>query len=218
MRPRFLAACLAMLLCEPAAALPPPGVELVRIVSQPMRASDLLGLEVRTRDGEPAGTIGDLALDFERNRVDHALVSTARGLIAVGLLDLRLSLERTYAMLPRQRVADPRGKDTGPSARALLGRPVYARDGRQIGELDDMLVDAHAGSVPFVLLRMEDNLLHPLPLDALHARNDRLVLRIDARELQGGRSFSAAELNERLGDNAFLRANADYADRLTVGR
>lgn len=192
MRPRFLAACLALLLCEPAAALPPPGVELVRIVSQPMRASDLLGLEVRTRDGEPAGIIADLVLHFERNRVDHALVRTARGLIAVGLLDLRLSLERTYAMLPRQRVADPRGKDKGPSARALLGRPVYARDGRQIGELDDMLVDAHAAACP----------------SCCYAWRTTFIRCRWTPCTPGTIGWYCA----------LLRANADYADRLTVDR
>jgi sporulation protein YlmC with PRC-barrel domain len=201
------------------AGVPPPEVELVHIVSQPMLASALLGLEVRTRGGEPAGTLEDLVLDLERNRVRDALVGTPRGRVAVGLLDLRLSLERTYAMLPseRDRVRPARGKPAGPTARALLGRPLYARDGTKIGALEHVLVDAHAGRVPFVVVRMQEK-RHPLPLDALRSAADRLTLRIDARELRGAPSFSAGELEAKLGDGAFLRRNAEYADRLTAGR
>lgn len=212
-----------LLFCAGAAAqlapLPPPGVQLVHIVSLPMRASALIGMEVRSADGSRAGTIADLVFDLEGNRVQHAVIALPERRVAVTLFELRLSLERTYLMLPADRAriqpAPPIAAD--PAASELLKRNVYDTNGTRRGELIDALIDAHEGEVPFALLRT-DGELYPLPLDALQLEADRLVLRVDAARLQPGQSFSAQALQANLHDSNFLRRHAAYADRLTVGR
>jgi sporulation protein YlmC with PRC-barrel domain len=207
--------CLALFASIAGAQLPPPGVQLVRIISQPMLASVLVGLEVRHANGERAGRIEDLVLDVDRNAVRHALIDLAKGRAAVPLLDLRLSLEKRYVSLPADRPVRPAPRDPdGPTARTLIGRTVQDQSGGPAGELHDVLVDAHGGSVPFALLRRKGK-LHPLPLDALRVEGERLVLRLDPSRLQASRAFSAEELDANLENSDFLQAHAAYADRLT---
>jgi sporulation protein YlmC with PRC-barrel domain len=199
------------------APLPPPGVQLVHIVSQPMRAMELIGMEVRSANGERNGKIENLVFDMEGNRVRHALVGLAERRYAVTLFDLRLSLPRTHLTLPADRsLLRPAPHAAGPTASDLLQRPVHDKRGDPLGELAEVLVDVHEGEVPFVLLHMGAK-LHPLPLDALSVEGGRLALQIDAARLQPAHAFSAQTLAANLENGHFLRRHAAYADRLTIG-
>lgn len=213
-------ACLALSLLGAARPehAPAPGVRLVHIVSRPMLASSLLGMQVRDASGAHAGRIEDLVFDLAHNKVRHARVALEEGGFAVALFDLRLSLERAWLRLLPQRagVMPAAAAPDGPSARAWLEREVFGRDGASLGRLVDVLVDVHEGEVPFVLLRLAEK-LHPVPLDALRLRAGKLELVIDAAKLQPSRSFIPAAMDANFENDAFLAAHAAYADRLTMG-
>lgn len=207
----ILVSCMAFLLVAAAR------IEHPRIVSRPMLATALIGMEVRDAHGNRAAHLEDLVLDPEANRVRHALVSLDNGLAAVSLFDLRLSLMRQHLRLrpgfegvrPAPQVAE------GPRASAWLRRDVRAA-GAVLGTLVDVVIDVHEGAVAFALLGMHEG-LHPLPLDALEERGAGLELRIDSARLQPTHSFSARTLANRLENNAFLHSQAEYADGLTDG-
>jgi sporulation protein YlmC with PRC-barrel domain len=215
-------ACVALLLLGAArperATLPPPGVDLVHIVSRPMLASTLIGMEVRDASGARAGHIEDLVFDLAHNKVSYVLVALEEESFAVSLFDLRLSIERAYLRLRPQRagVMPAAAAPDGPSARAWLGSEVLARSGGPLGRLVDVLVDVHEGAVAFVLLALAEK-LHPVPLDALRLRADKLQLTTEAAKLEPARSFSPATMDANFENDAFLAAHAAYADRLTVG-
>lgn len=99
----------------------------------------------------------------------------------------------------------------------MLQRTVYPQVGAPLGTLEDIIVDAHAGRVPFVCLRRHEK-LHPLPLDALREKEGTLVLVLDSAVLDAGPGFSAAELDANLTNSDFLRRYAAYADGLTAKR
>lgn len=196
--------------------IPPAGVDLVHIVSQPMRATALIGMPVRSRSGEPAGKIEDLALDTGAKRVRYALVGGAQGRYAVSLFDLRLSLDHAYFSLREQRsgtLAAAEAAQWRPVTQ-MLGQTLRARNAAPLGKLAEVLVDVHEGAVPFVLVE-RDARLHPLPLDALRPQANGVMRTLDPEVLRIGPRFSAAALQANLGNNAFLTQQATYADYLT---
>lgn len=212
----MLAVAAACAAAEPA-AVPPPGVKLVHIVSLPARGVDLIGMPVHHAGGTRAGRIVDLVLDIERNRVRHAVVANAGGRIAVSLFHLHLALARSHLVLPEnEALVQQIDASHGPRLSALLDLPVHDADGAPLGTFAGLLVDLHEGDVPFALLRIEDT-LHPVPLDALRLKQDALMLALPADALAPAYSFSAAQLRANLEDNRFLRRHARYADRLTPG-
>lgn len=207
----ILLSCLAPLLVAAAR------IEHPRIVSRPMLATALIGMEVRDAHGARAGHLADLVLDLEGKRVRHALVSLDGGLAAVSLFDLRLSLPRQHLSLRPQLegVRAVRAPADAPRASAWLRRELHAA-GAVLGTLVDLVVDVHEGAVAFALLGLHEG-LHPLPLDSLAERGGKLRLTFDPARLQSAHSFSARSLADHLENNAFLHSQADYADRLTDG-
>ena len=110
----------------------------------------------------------------------------------------------------------------------LLGWNVQDRNGRMIGEIQELVIDPRDGAVRFAAVDFNERLgdregkpwnemLHPLPLDAFEARGglDNLVMNTGRDQLQPARSFTEDELKQGLRDQAFIEQAARYADQLT---
>lgn len=68
------------------------------------------------------------------------------------------------------------------SAENLLGLPVYAQDGENIGEVRDLKVDTRTGRIDYVLVEKED-IAVPVPLGALMFNGESARLTVDKSKL-----------------------------------
>jgi hypothetical protein len=202
----------------------------VRVISLPVLASGMIGKPVADASGNPLGTVEDLVLDLAGGRARYAILAVGKRSIGVPVekLDPSLGGERLILDAPPGRLRGAptlsgregywravegywRAPAPASLARAseLIGRPLQ---GERPGEVADILIDAHAGEVPFAIVGGADGELHPVPLDALQPSAGGVLLAVEPR-----RSFTREELEAGLQSNEFLRGNAAYAGRLSAG-
>lgn len=218
MRARCISCIAAVLFWLPGAA---PAADEVRVISLPVLASELIGKPVADAAGAALGKVADVVLELPGNRARYIIVSLDGRRIGVPVAALDPSLERDRVILDvtRERLlgapafaeaddywARVEGYWSAPAASTL------ARASRLIesGSVWDVLIDAHAGEVPFAIVSTGGDALHPVPLDALSVEAGKVVL-----EVEPERRFSARELEAGLQSDEFLRRNAAYADGLT---
>lgn len=181
--------------------------EWFRVLSVPVKASALIGKEVRTAQDQHVGTVRDLVFDLEHNRVHHAVVG-----------------ERSYPMHALEILADrlvlelPGGafEQRWPDRRLLPATQLFGAR-FDSGKVLDVVLDAFWGNVAFALIGSADA-LRPVPLDAFHDKGGQLILQVDAVALQNIDPISLQELDARLRDTDFLRRTARLAHQLEGSR
>lgn len=208
----------AALWCLPGAG---SAADEVRVISLPVLASDLIAKSVTDAAGRALGEVEDVVLDLAANRARYAILALEGRRIGVPIeaLDPSLDRERVILDLPRERLPDApvftEADDYWGRVEAYWRAPVastLARASRLIGSkvVADVLIDAHAGEVPFALVPAGRDALHPVPLDGLRLEGGNVMLEVEPK-----RSFTRRELEAGLASGEFLRSNAAYADGLT---
>lgn len=221
MPPRCISCLAAAALFLPAAA---PAAEEVHVISVPVLASELIGKPVSDAAGKALGEVEDVVLHLASNRARYAIVRLPERTIGVPIEMLAPSLERDRVILdaPRERLrrapALTAARGYWGSVEAYWHAPAaseLARASRLIGSraVWDVLIDAHAGEVPFAIVSSGPDALHPVPLDALRVEDGNIAL-----EVEPARSFTPKQLREGLTSNEFLRGNAAHAGGLTADR
>jgi sporulation protein YlmC with PRC-barrel domain len=199
-----------------------------------VRASKLIGMDVRNAQGERLGEIKDLVIDVNNDRVHYAILSfggflglgdklfayPVRSFTQTGDGDkLVLNVEKS-----RLKGAPGFEKDRNPDwsrygeeveryhgatvavrpmpnavlrrASELIGKDVNDRNGKDVGEIDDVVVNMRTGAVPYAVLEFDrswnlnDKLL-PVPLRALDFSTGRqdLVMNVDKERLDTAKAF-----------------------------
>jgi sporulation protein YlmC with PRC-barrel domain len=131
--------------------------------------------------------------------------------------------------------SDTARTDTGPTVKVegapqmnlvlaskLIGKDIEDRQGKNIGEIDDLVIDASSGRVYFAAVDFDSGFmkggLHPAPLSAFSFREgkvgEKLVLNADKNQLKAERSFDENQLDQKLADRNFLQQTSAYADSL----
>jgi sporulation protein YlmC with PRC-barrel domain len=88
------------------------------------------------------------------------------------------------------------------NARALLGSPVHDRNGRELGSVEEIIVDRLTGRVSFAVVALNDvdserSEYLPVPWGALAATSDdELSLQIPARRVADAPTIDADELDD----------------------
>jgi sporulation protein YlmC with PRC-barrel domain len=133
-----------------------------------IRASELIGKQVSSREGEPLGEVEDLAIDVRSGRIPHVILSFG------GVADLGDKLfvfpvnafardetrDRLVLNVERSQLKQSRGFDRSnwpfdpPLRRAseLRGANVADRDGKPAGEIEDLVVNLETGRIERVWL------------------------------------------------------------------
>lgn len=199
-----------------------------------VRASKLIGMDVRNTQGERLGEIKDLVIDVNSDRVHYAILSFG-GFLGVGdklfaypVRSFSQSADGDKLVLnvdkSRLKAAPGFEKDRSPDwgryseeieryhgatvavrpapnavlrrASELIGKDVDDRNGKALGEIDDVVVNLRAGSVPYAVLEFDrswdlDDKLLPVPLRAMRIPTDRTdaVMNIDKSQLDTARAF-----------------------------
>lgn len=204
--PMRKAAFALLVLCLP---LPLPAAEIperFRVFSEPVKASALIGKEVRTPQGERVGAISDLVFDLQQNRVHHALVG--RSGYPLYMLKTPPGSDHLVLEIPDDPVEQTWDRVRLLPASRLFGARLAS------GTVVDAVLDAFWGDVAFALIGAAEA-LRPVPLDAFYQQDGQLVLRVQDAALQGIDAFSLAELNAHLQDRSFLQRTARLAHQLT---
>jgi sporulation protein YlmC with PRC-barrel domain len=196
-------ACL-LLLCTPLPAAEIP--ERFRVFSEPVKASMLIGREVRTPQGKRVGAISDLVFDLQHNRVHHALVG--RSGYPLYMLKTPPGSDHLVLEFPENPVEQTWDHVRLLPASRLFGARLAS------GTVVDAVLDAFWGDVAFALVGAAEA-LRPVPLDAFHEKDGQLVLRVTRAALQGIDTFSLSQLNAHLRDRDFLQRTARLAHQLT---
>jgi sporulation protein YlmC with PRC-barrel domain len=175
--------------------------ERLRVISEPVKATDLIGREVRTSAGEPLGSITDLVFDLAHNRVREALVG-----------------ERGYPLYMLKRPPGSTQLVLEIPARPLVQSWNDMRLARAStlleGPIADVVIDAFWGDVLFAVMPL-DGALRPVPLDAFGLRDGRPVLQVARGKVAALDGFTPAELDAGMRDTGFLERKARAAHRLT---
>lgn len=135
--------------------------------------------------------------------------------------------------------SDTARTDTGPAVKVegapqmnlvlaskLLGKDIEDRQGKNIGEIDNLVIDASSGRVYFAAVDFDSSFMkggvHPVPLSAFSFREgklgEKLVLNADKNQLKPERSFDENQLDQKLADRNFLQQTSAYADSLGGGQ
>jgi sporulation protein YlmC with PRC-barrel domain len=194
-------------------------VEAFRVFSEPVRASTLIGIEVRDALGEAAGRVRDLMFDLRNNRV-HYLVLERGGDRTVEYPMHAFTLRRNGGQLvldrPEARIETAWDDEILMSAGKLIGRAFELPQGTGGGRVADVVLDAFWGEVAFAAVRLDDAAaLRPLPLDAFETRGPKLSISVPKQDLVSLRGFSWEELDKGLQDPAFLQRTTRHAHQLT---
>jgi sporulation protein YlmC with PRC-barrel domain len=198
-----------------------------------MRASNLIGQNVKSPQGKSLGAITDLIVDMNTGKVRYAMLSFDPGIFsrerlfavptnelkwgpgkndvvynmtrerlenagvekrdwpnAVRNRDYLAGLDRTY------RIVQP-SQDRGAfSASELLGKDVNGRQGEEIGEIRDLVMDMNGQRVHYAVFAFDPSWTAPeklfaFPLSAFTFTQgkDELALNLDRSTLKGMRSF-----------------------------
>lgn len=130
--------------------------------ASPASVSALIGARIEDRQGEPVGTLRDLAVDVTAGAVRYAVVEKpetsrrAAELRAVPLTALRPALARDRLVLDAPSgttQADARGELI--QAKAILGMPIQHPTGADYGIIEDLAVDLDTGGVLHVEVSLD---------------------------------------------------------------
>lgn len=212
-----------------------------------LRATQLIGKEVKSSQGKNLGQLEDLIVDMDTGRVRYSILRFDPGilsgekLIAVPVSELRLSNDRdelvydmTRARLEKAGVdkknwpgalrdreylsgldrvygiVQPSTNRRAFSAADLLGKDVNNRQGKDIGQIRDLVINMSAQSVHFAVLAFDPSWTAPEKLYAFPLRaftftdgTDELTLEVDKTTLQAMRSFDP-KLWTSLRDSVFI--------------
>lgn len=199
-----------------------------------VRASKLIGMDVRNAQGERLGEIKDLIVDAGNDRVHYAILSFG-GFLGVGdklfAYPIRMFSptgdgDKLVLNVEKARLKGAPGfeKDRYPDwarygeeveryhgatvavkpmpnavlrrASELIGKDVNDRNGKDLGEIDDIIVNMRTGAVPYAVLEFDqswnlnDKLL-PVPLRAMDLSTGRqdLVMHVDKERLDTAKAF-----------------------------
>lgn len=199
-----------------------------------VRASKLIGMDVRNVQGERLGEIKDLIVDVSNDRVHYAILSFG-GFLGVGdklfaypvrsftqtgdgdklVLNVDKSRLKGAPGFEKDRYPDwtrygeeveryhgatvavrPMPNAVLRRASELIGKDVNDRNGKDLGEIDDIIVNMRTGTVPYAVLEFDqswnlnDKLL-PVPLRAMDYSTGRrdLVMNIDKGQLDTAKAF-----------------------------
>lgn len=223
--------------------------------SPDLRASRLLGREVRDPQGRDLGEVRDLIVDLHYGRLHYAILAfggvlgLGEKLHAVPVSTLQWTGARWVLDLPRGRVERAPGfersrwpdwqdhpyrdavdrhfgsdvaprRDSGERLMRitrLLGLDVEDRDGRELGEIEDVIVNLGRSELRYVVLELDErwqpgDKLLPLPLGALsvpQGRGGDALLNVPRDQLDPFTSFDEDRWPD-LDDPAFR----DQVDRL----
>lgn len=201
-RAAFLPCLLLLFTALPLRAAEIP--EWFRVFSVPVKASALIGQEVRTPEGEHVGLLRDLVFDLEHNRVHHAVVGERR----YPMHALEAAGDHLVLELPENPV-----EQRWPERRLLPAQQLFGAR-FAAGQVVDAVLDAFWGNVAFALVGTAEA-LRPVPLDAFHEKDGRIILRVADAALRDIDPFSLAQLNARLQNRDFLQRTARLAHQLT---
>lgn len=198
-----------------------------------MRASELIGQDVKSPQGNNLGEISDLIIDMNSEKVRYAILAFDPGifsgerLFAVPTTELRWGKEKNDIVYDMKRerlekasveksrwpdaardrdylgnldraygIAQPSQNRRAFRAGELLGKDVNGRQGEEIGEIRDLVIDMNAQRVHYAVLSFDPGWtapekLYAFPLTAFRFADgkDELALDIDKSRLQAMRSF-----------------------------
>jgi sporulation protein YlmC with PRC-barrel domain len=201
------------------APLASPAVEAFRVFSEPVRASTLIGIEVRSPLGQPAGTVRDLMLDLRNNRVHYVVLERGNVRSKHPMHAFTLPRNDSHLVLdrPEARIATAWDNVILMPAGELIGRAFAFAQGAGDGRVADVVLDAFWGDVAFAAVRIDEvaPALRPLPLDAFETRGQALSISVRRQALASLPGFSLDELAEGLDDRDFLQRTTRGAHRLT---
>ncbi|HEX6318586.1 MAG TPA: PRC-barrel domain-containing protein [Burkholderiales bacterium] len=143
--------------------LPAAAAQVDKATWYDIRASELIGKEVAGKDGQPLGEVEDVAIDVRSGRMPHVILSFG------GVADLGDKLfvfpanafgrdetkDRLVLNVERDQLKRSRGFDRSnwpfdpPLRRAseLRGANVSDRDGKPVGEIEDLVINLDTGRV-----------------------------------------------------------------------
>lgn len=229
-----------------------------------MRASKLMGKDVRNAQGQELGEIKDMIVDLERNRV-HYVILERGGVLGVGGKAIALPVSRLEGRagdelavnLTEQQMkdapglerdvqwSDPRTWDNigqyyhrtlgmpgnresiegGRFQRAsdVLGKDVNDPTGKDVGDIEDLVVDLANGSIHYAVLEFDrawnpNDKLVALPLSAIQSKegSDRLTINMTREQLTNAPSFDSNAWPDP-GDRAFRDRVAGFHGGTTTG-
>lgn len=169
-----------------------------------VRLGDVVGAEVLDRDGERLGTVHDVVIDADRDRISYAVVAVQGpfGLgerrLAVSIpgearvgADGRLVVHAPQGLAQVPLAASPRYRNNLHSASELLEARVEDYSGLDVGELRDIVIDPRDGTIEHAVVEVDDELVEPARvarIDMPAVRHERagsndLVLTVNRRAL-----------------------------------
>jgi len=201
-----------------------------------MRASKLIGSEVKNAQGENLGEIKDLVIDVKHGRVHYAILSFGGFLgmgdklfaFPVGLFHQAADGDKVILNADKSQLKAAPGFEAqyypdwnapkykadvdrhfGPKfalksmpnqqlrrASELMDKDVNDRNGKDVGEIEDLVVNLGEGSVHYALLEfdqswnLKDKLLaFPLSAFTFTGKDKSLVLNVDRSKLDTKRAF-----------------------------
>lgn len=157
---------------------------------------------VPTKELRLAADGDDLSYNMSKERLERASVNKSEWKAA--LKDRRYidQVDKAYG------VTQPSRDARAFRASELIGKDVMSRDGKDIGDIKDLVINMAAGKVHYAALAFDPSLASPeelyaFPLKAfnLTADKDELVLDVDKSKIQAMKKFDAqrwANLNDRV--------------------
>jgi sporulation protein YlmC with PRC-barrel domain len=230
----FITLLSALPFAAPAAGLSDPALEKslwaqhqarhgeVRQVAQLVRASDLIGMEVKNAEGESLGEIQDLGVEINHNRVQYLLLDAEDMMFAYPFHAFRFPAGSDHVLLngSAQRIenaprADPNkaGNESFESAVTLasdlLALVLASPAGDQVGDIVDVVIDLTRGTAPFVLAEFGvTQRAVPLSDVSFQSGAENLVLTLSEDSLGAERGLSDEQMFGALG-NPVLIVEAD---------
>lgn len=200
-----------------------------------LRASQLVGKDVKSPQGKNLGKIEDLIVDMNTGQVRYSILAfdpgvlSAERLFAVPTSELRMSGDKNDLVynMTRERldkagvgverkswpgalrdrkymagldsaygVTQPSSDRRAFSAKELIGKDVNNRQGNDIGDIKDLVINMGTRTVHYAVLAFDPSWTAPEKLYAFPLRafnftegKDELVLDVDKSKLQAMRSF-----------------------------
>lgn len=230
-----------------------------------MRASELLGKNVRNQKGEDLGKVEDVLVNVNSGRVQYTVLSfggfmgMGDKLFAIPLSAFDRSQQRDHLVLnvSEERLKNAEGfdknnwpnyrNDQGFMARTrnsfggdsgqdetaqsqrhmmrlseMIGQDVNDRNGKEVGEIEDVVVDMGRGRISYVVLDFDaegagKDRLVPIPLSALSAPQkdgENVALNIDRSRLDQKRGIDRDKW-PNLNDQGFQRNMDSYFATVT---
>lgn len=230
-----------------------------------MRASELMGKNVRNQKGEDLGKVEDVLVNVNSGRVQYTVLSfggfmgMGDKLFAIPLSAFDRSQQRDHLVLNvsedrlknaegfdknnwpnyrndpgfmervRNAFGGDRSQDETPQGQRnmmrlseMIGQDVNDRNGKEVGEIEDVVVDMGRGRISYVVLDFDaqgagNDRLVPIPLSALSAPQkdgDNVALNIDRSRLDQKRGIDRNKW-PNLNDQGFQRNMDSYFATVT---